>query len=169
VAALAVTLIGCDYLDPDREAITARPLQLTLASEDVGRLVAKQVGFASQEQAEVDRFHRDLSRLDLAIKRPATDGRPTAAAAIGRSELKAHPERYIPERTAFLNAMARLPSVLVPAGSHCRIVEMSEAICSYQPTQNPKYVRVVVTSGPSKGLEGWGCLGDGIGLTRTMY
>jgi hypothetical protein len=80
----------------------------------------------------------------------------------------AHPERYIPERVAFIDAMARARCVAVMPNSYCRIIERAEAICSKVPVANPRYVKVHITSGPSKGSEGWGCLGDGIGLTVAM-
>jgi hypothetical protein len=170
VTILVVVLFGCNYLDPNREAITAPyPVRLVLATEEARRLVAQQDGLAAQDQAEVDRFSRDFDRLYQEVIQPSKAGQPGPDRAGAKRAMLARAEAYIPERVTFLNAMARAPGILVPAGSYCRVIERSKAICSYIPQGNPNYVRVVITSGSSKGVEGWGCLGDGIGLTRTPF
>jgi hypothetical protein len=168
--AVAVMLSSCNYLDPNREAITApyEATRLVLATNEANRLVAQQSSFAPQEKAEVARFFRDSGRIEKEVAQATRITDPNEARASRKRATLARAELYIPERVAFLGAMAALPGAMVPAGSYCRIVERSQAICSDIPMSNPDYIRVRITSGPSKGLQGWGCLGDGIGLTRVM-
>jgi hypothetical protein len=167
VVTLALVLFGCDFLDPDRQHMTDRyrPVRLILQSEEVRKLVARQSAFAPQDRAEVDRFSRDFARLWAEATQESNNMEPGAAEGRVKRAMQASAERYIPERVAFFSAMTRAPSVLVPGGSYCRIIEQSQAICSNDPSSNPEYVRVVITSGPSKGVEGWGCEGDGISRT----
>jgi len=168
---LVVVLFSCQYLDPDREAITApgHPVRLIVVTEETRRLVVQQSDLAAQDQAEVTRFSLDFDRLYQEVTRPSKAGQPPPDKAGAGRAMLALAEAYIPERVAFLGAMARAPGVLVPGGSYCRITERSKAICSSYPQDNPEYVLVIITSGPSKGVKGWGCLGDGIGLTRTPF
>src|SRR5580704_7118791 len=93
--------------------------------------------------------------------------KPASSSTTGRDldQLLMHPEIHIPGRIAFLDALAREPTVVVAPGSFCRILQRSSAVCSRHPQENPDLIKVRVTGGINKGAEGWGCLGDGIGLT----
>jgi len=156
-SSLAVIILmitaGCAAFKARFSSITAdRPVRLVLDSPEVRQLIARQEAFQPRERAEIDHFKKDRDRE-----------RTDDAAGPLRESLQ-HPERYIPERTAFLDAMAQAPGVIVPGKSYCRILARSEAMCSRQPYYNPTYLKVRITSGPSKGQEGWACLGDDIRL-----
>jgi hypothetical protein len=68
-----------------------------------------------------------------------------------------HPDQYPPGRKDFLEAMARMPGVYVPVRSYCDIVERSKSTCGVSPIETATYVRIHVTTGPSRGQEGWVC------------
>jgi hypothetical protein len=68
------------------------------------------------------------------------------------------------EQITFVDAMRNQPSIEIPPGSYCHILEQSEATCSKNPLQNPKYIKVRVTTGSAKGQIGWGC--QGVDITR---
>jgi hypothetical protein len=126
--------------EPDHQLRTYENIRLVLDSEEVESLIAKQNSLARQDLAEVDRYAR-LSSTE-----------------------RGSYEQYIPERIAFLRAMAQAPSVPIPANSFCRLLQDSNAICSPRPLNNPMYVKVRITSGPMKGHVGWGCEG----IVRTV-
>ncbi len=159
VAILLLLTSGCLFLNPNHAAVTAARRQVRLVSDspEVRRLIAQQEVFQPKERAEIDRFNEDASRLRQKWILEAT---PESA----RQLRELDPERYIPERTAFLDAMAQAPGVTVQGGSYCRIIARSEAMCARYPGFNSIYFRVRITSGPSKGQEGWGCLGEDIRL-----
>ncbi len=163
--ATLVTMTGCGWFNPNYAAITQRGRQvhLILDSVEVQRLVSKQSAFRLQERSEIDRFTRESIQRAEKLRHDQSD-----EALLQLRALEQHPELYIPEQLAFLDAMAKAPGVIVPGKSHCRIIAHSEAICSRHPQQNPTYVKVRVTDGPSKGQIGWGCLGDGIQLNVAM-
>ena len=148
-------LAGCQLFDPDYRAKTSDTHEVRLIenSERVQRLISRQDALSLDERAAGDRFLKEETRLVAQNKQHELD------------QLLAHPEIYIPSRIAFLDAMAREPTVIVHQGSFCRILRRSNAICSRHPQENPYFIEVRVTSGRDKGVEGWGCLGSGIGLT----
>ena len=158
LAATVVTLCiasSCRLFDPNYEAQTNKigDIRLVVDSTRVRSLISQQDALGPGENEAVHRFFNDEHRL---------------SAQNNRDELHrilTHPEIYIPDRITFLDAMAMEPTTTVQRGSFCRILQRSRAICSRHPQENPSFVRVRVTSGKEKGVEGWGCLGDGIGLT----
>ena len=125
-------------LNPDLQEMTGTNVRLILDSDEVQSLIAEQSSFAAREKVEVDRYFRT----------PVAEREPV--------------EKYVPERIAFLKAMAEAASVSVPANSYCRVLKQSETICSRSPVENPRYIKVRITRGPAKGQEGWGCEGDGL-------
>jgi len=114
-------------------------------------------------KTEIDRFHADSASLEQKWFRDAN-----LEALRQLRELGQHPDRYIPERIAFLDAMARAPGVTVSGESYCRIINRSKAMCDRHPGPNPTYFKVRISSGPSKGQEGWGCLGEDIRLNGAL-
>jgi hypothetical protein len=128
--------------EPNHQLKTDESISLVLDSSDVQNLVAKQSAFDQQDLDEVRQW------AGLSAEERQSD------------------EVYIPERTAFLKAMARAPSVPIPAYSYFRLLQDSNAICSPRPPENPTYIKVRVTTGPMKGQEGWGC--QGMGVYRTF-
>lgn len=146
---------GCELFDPDRKAQTSEAVEVRLIvdSERVQRLISHQDAVQQNERAGVVLFLKDEGRL-------LEQGSPREL-----DDLLKHPEKYIPSRIAFLDAMDREPAIVVQRKSFCRILKRSNAICARGPVENPDFVKVRVTSGPDRGIEGWGCLGDGIGMT----
>jgi hypothetical protein len=147
--------VGCQLFDPDYQAITRDrgEVRLIRDSERVQRLISQQSADRSRERIEVDRYLEEQARILQQNNRHELE------------QLQKHPEVYIPERIAFLDAMALEPAIVVQPRSYCRVLQRSTAVCTRRPQENPYFVKVRVTSGKDAGQEGWGCLGDGIGLT----
>lgn len=57
----------------------------------------------------------------------------------------------------FIAALAAQPSNLVAQNSYVQVLERSRASCARDPRVTDVYVRVRITSGPSRGKEGWLC------------
>ena len=72
------------------------------------------------------------------------------------SELSAH-QGEKDRRSNLLAAVAGAPGFLVPAKSYCTIVEDSQVRCGSDPVYTVSYRLVRITSGPSRGREGWTC------------
>lgn len=156
---------GCRLFDPDYQAITSPSgTRLIVDSAEVQSLIAEHSVTNSHEEKELHRSFVEHNKVFLRTKGKRTPEERDADAARLR-ELRQHPERHIPQRLMFLDKMAQAPSIVIPGASYCRILQRSDAICSRDPILNPEYIKVRITSGPLKGQEGWGCLGDGIGLT----
>ncbi len=149
------------WLSPDREVVTSRavPVCLIEDSDAVRRLIEQQDAIAAKDREEVRRFFDELGRLYR---------RSDPAALAELRELSAHPEKFIPERIVFLNAIHSAKCTEVPESSYGRVLERSEAICSSHPQENPRLMKIAITTGSSKGVVGWGCLGDGLAYSVTM-
>jgi hypothetical protein len=158
---------GCLLLSRDREVVTSETSKVCLIvdTDEVRSLIERQSSFDSKDKEEAKRFLEDAIRLDKEIERLRGNGELDATPAKELKDLWAHPERYIPERIAFLKLVGGADCALVPAHSYARVLERSQAICSGHPQENPRYIKVLVTTGPSKGQEGWGCLGGGLAYT----
>jgi len=165
---LIIILVLCYGCDPNHEARTDkfRDISLILDSEHVTKLILQQSAFASQDAKEVQQFLRDSESTLIELERQSKSGKVEPALLRRVTEAREHPERYIPERIAFLGFMRTASNTMVPPNSYCRILERSAAICSSIPQLNPYYVKVRITSGSAKGQEGWGCLGSDIYVTR---
>lgn len=75
----------------------------------------------------------------------------------GIEERRRNPERYAPALRSFIEAMAAKPSFAVRGGDACRLVQRSHARCTPDPLDTFAYVKVQMTKGRNKGLEGWAC------------
>ncbi len=150
VATLSLATVGF-MLNPNYADVTdTGPVRLILDSAEVQQLISQQESFGPKEREELDHYGQDLHRFG-----PECDRQPTGEAC-RRLEDGA---QYIPERVAFLKQMGREPAVLVATKSYCRVLKRSSAICRPSPIENPAFVKVRITTGPSKGTEGWGCEG----------
>ena len=147
---------GC-FLNPNYEKVTddTRSVRLISDSAEVQHLISQQESYGVREREEIARYTQEILRLAPECMRPG-ESCPRL------EELQKNEARYIPERVAFLDAMARQPGVLVPPSSYCRVVKRSPAKCTKDPHYAPTFVKVRITTGPSKGTEGWGCEGDGV-------
>lgn len=155
---VALTFAACS-LNPNYEDITdpSKSVRLVLDSNEARQLISRQDAFTPEERKEIDLYNRDIIAVAQEL-----DREQTKEATHRYNEMKKNAARYIPERTAFLYAMARVPAVLVEPNSYCRVLQRSQAKCTNDPESNCEFVKVRVTSGPSRGREGWGCDGDGI-------
>jgi len=158
VAILLLLTSGCLLLNPDVAAITAARRQVRLISDSPDVAASshskKRASHWKGPKSIASRRKPPGSHKNGTVKQPK---RPRQLRELGQ-----HPEHYIPERTKFLDAMAQAPSVLVPGESYCRIITRSNAMCDRHPEHNPTYFKVRITSGPSKGQESWGCVGEDI-------
>ncbi len=147
----------------DGEMVTdnTREIRLVIDSADVQRFIANQSALYSRDRMEAAFFSRRETSLLQELEQRKTV-RDRSAIKNDLDELYKHPENYVPERIAFLDAMEQAPGFKVPPKTSCTILRRSEAICSRQPRSNSVYVKVGITSGALKGREGWGCEFDGI-------
>ncbi len=78
------------------------------------------------------------------------------------------PEKYMPRRLAFIASMDRQPFIMVVAqNSYCRFLKQTRASCSKNPFSDGSYMKVRITTGPSKGQEGWSCMSEDVALSGT--
>ena len=75
-------------------------------------------------------------------------------------DMRAHPKRYMAERSKLIETMAQQAGILVTGEQYFRILEESPAGCADDPVTTSNYLRVRVSTGPSKGSEGWACSRD---------
>ena len=83
-------------------------------------------------------------------------------------EMRAHPERYVPERVALIDTMAAQSQIEVPPSSQCRELELTDIIFSRDLTTNPHFAKVEIISGAAKGQVGWTCFPGDIHRTNAM-
>jgi hypothetical protein len=67
------------------------------------------------------------------------------------------PGHYPLEHLEFLEAMNRQLANTAPIASYARLLIRSHAPCEADPTMSPKFVKVRITSGDKRGVEGWVC------------
>jgi hypothetical protein len=102
------------------------------------------------------RFVRDSPEVRSLIK-------DAASREVERRKLGTFEETQ--EQNNFVDGMANRPRIEIPAGSYCRIIERSEAVCGKKPGYGGSFVLVRVTRGAAKGQIGWGCwAGDVFGV-----
>jgi hypothetical protein len=65
------------------------------------------------------------------------------------------------EHILFTSPMADRPSILIPQGTYTRLLERSHAKCGAA----SEYARVRITSGLSRGAEGWLCFPEDVAPT----
>jgi hypothetical protein len=129
---------ACCALDPRLSTVESHA-RITLDSAEVRGLIARQ---GANDEAVVARLRSqptERARLDMV------------------QDMMAHPERYAPSRQGFFHALGRQPSVAVAPGTYCREIEGSKARCAADALGSSTYVRLLVVSGPSKGVVGWTC------------
>jgi hypothetical protein len=170
VGLAVVTGAACQAADLAILAITdgTHTVRLVRDSREVQALISRQSSLEAVDRVESDRFAEDHIRLLREKERKQASGFDVSSIERQLDLQRKHPEAYIPERIAFLKQMGQAVGFVVPPGSNCTIIERSEAICSESPLSNPRYVKVIITSGPLKGMAGWGCEGDGIARTVIM-
>jgi len=56
-----------------------------------------------------------------------------------------------------LEDMLKMPGFTVPVKSYCSIIQRSTSKCGTVPEATAVYVLISVTSGPSRGKQGWAC------------
>lgn len=108
-------------------------------SPEVRRLLADQ----DARQYDSDRFWREKHTVEEGSERIRDMGK--------------HPEQYPPGRTEFLKAMLAMPGFLIPGSPYCDVVERSRSKCGALPIETAVYVLIKITTGPSRGKEGWVC------------
>jgi hypothetical protein len=159
VSASAIVMLGLAsggcFLNPNYEMATdrTRSVQLILDSVEVQHLISQQESCSQKEEEEIDRFTQDILRFPTECSHPGET-------CPDLEEIHKNAVRYIPERSAFLDAMAREATVTVPPNSYCRVIRRSLAKCTKNPQYTSTFVKVRITTGRSKGTEGWGCEED---------
>jgi hypothetical protein len=126
------------FFNPDFQSVTGPNAQIIPETSRVLELMRDQV-VRDEESAE------RLSR------------HPVEATPDLISEMRRDPAKYYPGRKEFLEEMAREPSVTIRRRTFCKIIGTSKAPCVVGPFSIPTFVRVRITSGPEKGVEGWTC------------
>ena len=76
---------------------------------------------------------------------------PEVRRLIAKEEKQEFPE------VEFMAALAAQPSNLVAQNSYVQVLDLSRASCARDPHVTDVYARVRITSGPSRGKEGWLC------------
>lgn len=156
-AMLALTLLALGVnrmLDFRGKTSGADSIRLILDSPSVRELLARQEAVEERERRNVDQ----------ALQAGVNGGRSNAGMVW--QDIVLHPERYIPNRLAFIESMQLQPADSVVARfSSCRFLKQSRARCGRQPLYDSYYAKVRITSGPSTGKEGWSCMYEDVALT----
>jgi hypothetical protein len=142
VASLAFS--GCELFNPNRQnwiygGSSTTQVLLVFDSPEVRRLIAHEDTF----EDALNRFWRDKHTQEERNERI--------------QDMMRHPERYPVGRAEFLDAMAKMPGLYVPAKSYCRVIERSMSRCGRTPIETSVYMFVRITTGPSQGKRGWVC------------
>jgi hypothetical protein len=141
--ALFIAGAGCTFLSSNRNwrisgSANSRVL-LVSDSPEVRHLI---IGEDAREE-EVSRFWREGHNKEERIEHVR--------------DMMQHPDQYPAGRKGFLETMARMPGVYVPVRSYCNILEQSKSRCGVSPIETATYVLIQVTTGPSRGQQGWVC------------
>ena len=99
--------------------------------------------------AQEDAHEEDVDRL-------MQEASPQARLKLTQ-DMALHPERYPSTRSAFLEAMAKMPGFTVPAKSYCKVIQHSHSGCGPSHLETAAFVLVEIISGPSRGKQGWVC------------
>jgi hypothetical protein len=140
---LATMLSGCNLhiLDPDYAYIARDEFatRLVLDSPAVEQLLSRNDLIAGQDWPG----HTDQERIH------------------GYADSDEHPEKFEAQRHALKNALADHPSVSILGQPYFRLLRQSTASCEPSGRNSSDvYILVRVTTGPSKGKEGWACTRD---------
>jgi hypothetical protein len=146
---VAVTLLigsigstGCIFLASRGWRITGNSkMQVLLVSDspEVRRLIADE----DAGEEEVNRFWREHHSAEEIHQR--------------LMDMAQHPERYPPGRSEFLETMTHMPGVYVEGRSYCSVIVRSKSTCGRLPIETASYLLVRISTGPSRGKEGWIC------------
>lgn len=168
--ATGLTVLVLYIFNPDRQAMTSpdHPVCLVNDSPEVDALIVRQRHMLPQEQKQIDRYLDDSRKIRDEIEHEKKSELVTDAQA-KLKELNSHPERYIGDRIAFVNAMRSASCTMVPANSYGEFLDQREgARCGAGLFQTSDYIKVRITSGPAKGTVGWGCAPSDIVRTVAM-
>jgi hypothetical protein len=168
----AVVLAACftpscrDWLS---DVYTTRAVHLVLDSDRVRQLISQQEALQQKDRLGAQRYSTDEIALDREIENGrGTDKEPETVRR--RMDIFDHPERYVPDRIAFLKTLAAEPGVDVPKDTHgARVGTTSSVICSTSPSENPALVMFEISKGELKGKRVWGCEGDSIVRGGIIY
>jgi hypothetical protein len=135
----ALITVGCTLLDPDYASVTRENSITKLVADSPG--VRKLLNEAAEHDATVKRSlkERPAEKQDLLIQELQ---KPSA------------------QRRQLLDAISGQTGVVVTGKQYFRELERSTAGCDIYPISSATYVRVRVSTGPSKGREGWACSRD---------
>jgi hypothetical protein len=144
---MALGLSACTLINPSRQSwiysgSSDAPVLLAYDSPEIRRLLADE---NAREEEVNDSFWRSKPTREDGIKRI--------------QDMSMHSERYPPGRQEFMNTMKNMPAFSVPAKSYFTVIESSKSRCGCMPVETLSYVFVRVTTGPSRGKQGWACGG----------
>jgi hypothetical protein len=136
--------VGCELINPNRHySIRGNPptaqVLAVYDSPEIRRLIADESG----REEFVKRFWQENHTAEEMIERV--------------QEIEQHPERYPTGRSEFLHAMANQPGFYVPSETYCRVLKRSESRCGRTLLETSAYELIRVTTGPSRGKQGWVC------------
>ena len=133
--------VGCRAFDPDYAYISTSELttRLVLDSPSVERLLDRNDLIAGKDWPR----HTDQERMR------------------GYQYVGEHLEEFRAERHVLLAAMAKQPGVTVEGRQSFRLLRESSASCEPSGQSSSSiFILVRVSTGPSKGTEGWVCTKD---------
>jgi hypothetical protein len=142
-----VSSLGCALIYSDRQfrisgSSHSHPVFLIPDSSEVRHLLAEE----DVREEDVSHFWREKHTKEEVRKRI--------------QDITKNPEQYPVGRSEFLQAMGRIPGVYV-SGSYCRIIERSKSTCGQNSIETAPFVMVRITTGASRGTQGWVC-GTGV-------
>jgi hypothetical protein len=140
---MVIDLAGCAFILPGRfwrlNGHSKAPVTLITDSPEVRRMLAEE----DAREEEVSRFWREPHTREEGIAHIR--------------DMASHPDQYPPGRTEFLKAMSQMSGISVAGTSYCDLVERSKSKCGRLPIETAVYMLVRVTTGSSKGKQGWIC------------
>jgi hypothetical protein len=136
--------VGCELINPNRHySIRANPptaqVLAVYDSPEIRRLIADE----SAREEFVKRFWQENHTEEERIERV--------------EDMDRHPEHYPQGRSEFLQAMANQPGFYVASETYCRVLKRSESRCGRTLLQTSAYELIRVTTGPTRGKQGWVC------------
>jgi len=135
----AIVAAGCTLFDPDYAYVTREDSTVRLVADSRavrGLLTEAAMRDAALNRSQQNASAEERSRLTLEMQQPSA------------------------QRRQLISAMAQLGGVVVTGKHYFRELEQSTAGCDIYPISSATYVRVRVTTGPSKGSQGWACSRD---------
>ena len=140
---LFLGLTGCVFLLPGRfwRLVNDPNTKILLISDSqaVRRLIADE----DAREVEIRKFFRESHSREERTEH--------------LKDMIRNPEKYPPGREEFLVAMAHMPGIYVGGKPYCDIVERSGSTCGHSPVETATFVFVKITTGRSRGQQGWIC------------